>query len=136
MVDEDVDLFDTEDVLWAMTTRFQADKDLVVLPGVAGHVLDPPSPRNTTRPCPPRASLPGWSTTPPGPTVCGPSAETSINGPGTPTTRNDHRLAGPPSRSAELSTVMTCISSWCAARVMRYPAVAPQRRLVCPCPDQ
>ncbi|MET8903445.1 hypothetical protein [Streptomyces sp. NPDC004538] len=82
MVDEDVDLFDTEDVLWAMTTRFQADKDLVVLPGVAGHVLDPPSPRNTTRPCPPRASLPGWSTTPPGPTVCGPSAETSINGPG------------------------------------------------------
>ncbi|GGZ37936.1 UbiD family decarboxylase [Streptomyces poonensis] len=41
LVDEDVDPFDTEDVLWAMTTRFQADKDLVVLPGVAGHVLDP-----------------------------------------------------------------------------------------------
>ncbi|MGP2439859.1 UbiD family decarboxylase [Streptomyces sp. JW3] len=41
LVDEDVDPFDTEDVLWAMTTRFQADRDLIVLPGVAGHVLDP-----------------------------------------------------------------------------------------------
>ncbi|MCI3270647.1 UbiD family decarboxylase [Streptomyces cylindrosporus] len=41
LVDEDVDPFDSEDVLWAMTTRFQADRDLVILPGIAGHVLDP-----------------------------------------------------------------------------------------------
>ena len=41
LVDEDVDPFDSDDVLWAMTNRFQADRDLIVLPGVAGHVLDP-----------------------------------------------------------------------------------------------
>ncbi|WP_405166631.1 UbiD family decarboxylase domain-containing protein [Nocardia sp. NBC_01499] len=41
MVDEDVDIFDTDDVLWAMTTRMQGDTDIVVIPGVSGHVLDP-----------------------------------------------------------------------------------------------
>ncbi|MFJ1649491.1 UbiD family decarboxylase [Streptomyces sp. NPDC088258] len=41
LVDEDVDPFDSDDVLWAMTNRFQADKDLVILPKIAGHVLDP-----------------------------------------------------------------------------------------------
>lgn len=41
LVDEDVDLFDTDDVLWAMTTRMQGNRDIVVIPGVAGHVLDP-----------------------------------------------------------------------------------------------
>jgi gallate decarboxylase subunit C len=41
LVDEDVDLFDTNDVLWAMQTRFQGDKDIISIPGVIGHVLDP-----------------------------------------------------------------------------------------------
>lgn len=41
LVDEDVDIFDTNDVLWAMTTRYQGDLDTLWLPGVRGHVLDP-----------------------------------------------------------------------------------------------
>ncbi|MFI6999322.1 UbiD family decarboxylase [Nocardia sp. NPDC050175] len=41
MVDEDVDIFDSDDVLWAMTTRMQGDIDIIVIPGVSGHVLDP-----------------------------------------------------------------------------------------------
>jgi 4-hydroxy-3-polyprenylbenzoate decarboxylase len=41
VVDEDVDIFDTNDVLWAMTTRYQGDKSTIFIPGVIGHVLDP-----------------------------------------------------------------------------------------------
>ena len=41
LVDEDVDLFDTDDVLWAMQTRYQGDLDTIFVPGVTGHVLDP-----------------------------------------------------------------------------------------------
>ena len=41
VVDEDVDVFDINDVLWAMTTRFQGDVDTVMLPGVRCHPLDP-----------------------------------------------------------------------------------------------
>lgn len=41
LVDEDVDIFDINDVMWAMTTRFQADVDLVTIPGVQCHPLDP-----------------------------------------------------------------------------------------------
>lgn len=41
LVDEDVDIFDINDVMWAMTTRFQADVDLITLPGVMCHPLDP-----------------------------------------------------------------------------------------------
>ncbi|MCD8363788.1 MAG: UbiD family decarboxylase [Lachnospiraceae bacterium] len=41
LVDEDVDPFDIKDVLWAMTTRFQADKDIIMIPGVQCHPLDP-----------------------------------------------------------------------------------------------
>ena len=43
LVDEDVDIFDTNDVLWAMNTRFQADRDIVMIPGVRCHPLDPSS---------------------------------------------------------------------------------------------
>ena len=43
LVDEDVDIFDTDDVLWAMNTRFQGDKDIVTIPGVRCHPLDPSS---------------------------------------------------------------------------------------------
>lgn len=41
LVDEDVDIFDTNDVLWAMTTRMQDDVDIVTIPGVRCHPLDP-----------------------------------------------------------------------------------------------
>ncbi|MBE5891146.1 MAG: UbiD family decarboxylase [Lachnospiraceae bacterium] len=41
VVDEDVDIFDINDVMWAMTTRFQADRDLIQIPGVQCHPLDP-----------------------------------------------------------------------------------------------
>lgn len=41
LVDEDVDIFDTDDVLWAMQTRFQGDVDIVTIPGVRCHPLDP-----------------------------------------------------------------------------------------------
>jgi UbiD family decarboxylase len=41
LVDEDVDIFDTNDVLWAMTTRMQADVDIVTISGVRCHPLDP-----------------------------------------------------------------------------------------------
>ena len=41
LVDEDVDIFDTNDVLWAMTTRYQGDVSTVFIPGVRCHPLDP-----------------------------------------------------------------------------------------------
>ncbi len=41
LVDEYVDIIDTNDVLWAMTTRMQADVDIVTIPGVRCHPLDP-----------------------------------------------------------------------------------------------
>lgn len=41
LVDEDVDIFDSDDVLWAMQTRMQGDLDIINIPGVSGHVLDP-----------------------------------------------------------------------------------------------
>ncbi|GAF40296.1 3-octaprenyl-4-hydroxybenzoate carboxy-lyase [Agrilactobacillus composti DSM 18527 = JCM 14202] len=41
LVDEDVDIFDMNDVIWTVNTRFQADQDIVVLPGMRNHPLDP-----------------------------------------------------------------------------------------------
>ncbi|MEZ0119533.1 UbiD family decarboxylase [Heyndrickxia faecalis] len=41
LVDEDVDPFDSNDVLWAMNTRFQGDVDIITIPGVRCHPLDP-----------------------------------------------------------------------------------------------
>jgi 4-hydroxy-3-polyprenylbenzoate decarboxylase len=41
LVDDDVDIFNTDDVLWAMTTRFQGDVSVVAIPGVRCHPLDP-----------------------------------------------------------------------------------------------
>lgn len=41
LVDEDVDCFDMSDVLWAMNTRFQGDTDIITIPGVRCHPLDP-----------------------------------------------------------------------------------------------
>lgn len=41
LVDEDVDIFDTDDVLWALNTRYQGNLDTVFIPGVRCHPLDP-----------------------------------------------------------------------------------------------
>jgi 4-hydroxy-3-polyprenylbenzoate decarboxylase len=41
VVDDDVDIFDMDDVLWAMNTRFQGDMDTIFIPGVRCHQLDP-----------------------------------------------------------------------------------------------
>jgi 2,5-furandicarboxylate decarboxylase 1 len=41
VVDDDIDVFDEADVLWALATRVQADRDLVVLSGSLGAMLDP-----------------------------------------------------------------------------------------------
>lgn len=43
LVDEDVDIFDPNDVLWAMNTRFQGDRDIITIPGVRCRPLDPSS---------------------------------------------------------------------------------------------
>lgn len=43
LVDEDVDIFDLSDVMWAMTTRYQADVSTTLIPGVRCHPLDPSS---------------------------------------------------------------------------------------------
>ena len=41
IVDEDIDIFDDRDVEWAVATRFQADRGLVVLHDVRGSSIDP-----------------------------------------------------------------------------------------------
>jgi 2,5-furandicarboxylate decarboxylase 1 len=43
-VDDDVDVYDTERVNWAIITRSQPAQDLIVVPGVAGGPLDPSAP--------------------------------------------------------------------------------------------
>jgi UbiD family decarboxylase len=41
IVDGDVNIYDPNAVEWAIATRFQADKDMVVMPGQPGSSLDP-----------------------------------------------------------------------------------------------
>jgi gallate decarboxylase subunit C len=41
VVDDDVDIYDPMDVMWAMTTRYQGDVDTIFIPGIRGHSLDP-----------------------------------------------------------------------------------------------
>ena len=41
VVDDDVDVHDPTQVEWAVATRFQADRDLVVISGALGSILDP-----------------------------------------------------------------------------------------------
>jgi 2,5-furandicarboxylate decarboxylase 1 len=40
-VDSDVNLYDPNDVNWAITTRFNPDKDLILLENQPGHILNP-----------------------------------------------------------------------------------------------
>lgn len=39
--DDDVNIFDDREVLWALATRFQADTDILFVPGIIGPGLDP-----------------------------------------------------------------------------------------------
>ncbi|WP_166459811.1 UbiD family decarboxylase [Amycolatopsis pithecellobii] len=49
VVDDDVDIFDDEQVGWAMATRVQADRDVVIIPGARGSSLDPSSAGTTAK---------------------------------------------------------------------------------------
>jgi 2,5-furandicarboxylate decarboxylase 1 len=40
-VDEDIDIRNYREVQWAMATRFQGDRDLLLMPGTQGSVIDP-----------------------------------------------------------------------------------------------
>jgi len=48
IVDDDVDVFDSEQVEWAIATRTQADRDMLVIPRTLGSSLDPSTDGNTT----------------------------------------------------------------------------------------
>lgn len=41
VVDDDIDVHDSEQVEWAIATRVQADRDIIVIPGARGSSLDP-----------------------------------------------------------------------------------------------
>ena len=41
VVDDDVNIYDMREVQWALATRFQADRDLLLLTGLPGYVIDP-----------------------------------------------------------------------------------------------
>ena len=60
VVDDDIDVFDESDVMWAVATRMQADRDLVI---------DRRQPRRDARSRAPtsRASPPSSASTPPAP---------------------------------------------------------------------
>jgi len=44
IVDDDIDVFDAIDVEWAIATRVQGDKDIVIIPGARAKPLDPSLP--------------------------------------------------------------------------------------------
>ncbi len=43
VVDEDVDIFNLSDVMWAVSTRARADQDITLIHGAMGAILDPTS---------------------------------------------------------------------------------------------
>jgi UbiD family decarboxylase len=43
VVDDDVDIFNINDVMWAVATRVRAEKDITLVPGAKGAILDPTS---------------------------------------------------------------------------------------------
>ena len=44
VVDDDIDVFDATDVEWAIATRVQGDKDIIIIPGARAKPLDPSLP--------------------------------------------------------------------------------------------
>ena len=70
IVDEDIDPFNLNEVMWALTTRFRPDRDLILIPNAPGSTLDPTGlPRglvtrmilDATNPVPPDLPLEGLS---------------------------------------------------------------------------
>ncbi|MEM4524153.1 MAG: UbiD family decarboxylase, partial [Archaeoglobaceae archaeon] len=49
VVDDDIDIFSYEDIDYAIATRFQADKGLVIVKGARGSSLDPSADETTTK---------------------------------------------------------------------------------------
>jgi UbiD family decarboxylase len=49
VVDEDIDIYSYEDVEYAIATRFQADRDFVVIKGARGSSLDPSADETTAK---------------------------------------------------------------------------------------
>jgi len=47
VVDDDVDIYDMDDVMWAVATRMRAEKDIFMVPGVKSAIIDPTSDPNT-----------------------------------------------------------------------------------------
>ena len=43
VVDDDVDIFNMNDVMWAIATRVRAEKDILLIPGCKGAIIDPTS---------------------------------------------------------------------------------------------
>ncbi|MFO7967308.1 MAG: UbiD family decarboxylase [Archaeoglobaceae archaeon] len=48
VVDEDINVYDKTDIEYAVATRFQANKDLTIIPGARGSTLDPSSDKGVT----------------------------------------------------------------------------------------
>ncbi|MDP6618484.1 MAG: UbiD family decarboxylase, partial [Nitrospinota bacterium] len=48
LVDDDIDVFNEPEVLWAVMSRFEADRDLIVMPNCLGNKVYPTS-YNITR---------------------------------------------------------------------------------------
>jgi UbiD family decarboxylase len=46
VVDEDIDIYDDAQVLWAIATRSQWDRDMIVIPNCLGSQLDPSAARS------------------------------------------------------------------------------------------
>ena len=44
VVDEDIDIYNDQDVLWAISTRVRGDTDIAIIPGVTGNRMDPAGP--------------------------------------------------------------------------------------------
>jgi len=47
VVDTDIDVYNLEEVEWAIATRFQANEDLIIIPNVRGSTLDPSADQET-----------------------------------------------------------------------------------------
>jgi len=47
VVDADIDVYNSEEVEWAVATRFQADKDMIVIHHIRGSTLDPSADQET-----------------------------------------------------------------------------------------
>lgn len=70
VVDDDIDPFNLDEVMWALVTRFRPERDLVLIPNAPGSTLDPASLErglatrmilDATKPLPPEPSLAGLS---------------------------------------------------------------------------